>query len=228
MMLSLLLLLQLDAPVALGAVPTDSVRVFLVRHGQAYSNLDPAPDLPPAQLDRLTELGREQVRKAARFLVQHRIAAIVTSPAGRARESAQEVRTTLGIGDARVDPGLRPLELGRAPDGSPLDWDQRIAEWEAGRDAPVPGGESLEQLGERVLGAVRSLRAGYAGKSVVLLAHSEVIAAFVGALDGTPGPKRWPPRVRNGSLTVVDAGPQGQPRLLLADHVPPDAHAGTP
>ena len=228
MLLALLLLLPLDPPAALGAVPPDSVRVFLLRHGQAYSNLDPAPDLPEAELDRLTELGRQQVRQAARFLAGHGVAAVATSPAGRARESAEELRVALGLGAARVEPGLRPLELGRTPDGAPLDWDQRIAQWEAGRDEAVPGGESLEQLGVRVLEAVRALREGHTGRSVVLVAHSEVIAAFLGALDGTPGPKRWPPRARNGSLTVVDVGPQGLPRLRLADHVASDAHAGTP
>lgn len=232
MILSALLLLPLhaapDATPLLGPVPADTVRVFLVRHGQAYSNLDPAPDLPPEQLDRLTDLGREQVKAAARFLAGQRIAAVATSPAARARESADELRTALGLAAARVEPALRPLELGRARDGSPLDWDQRISEWEAGRDAPVPGGETLEQVGERVLGAVRSMQAEHAGKSVVLVAHSEVIGAFVGALQGTPGAKRWPPKIRNGSLTVVEAGPHGPPRLRLADHVPADRHAGAP
>jgi probable phosphoglycerate mutase len=232
MVLSALLFLLLGtapepAP-QLGAVPSDTVRVFLVRHGQAYSNLDPAPDLPAEQLDRLTELGRQQVGAASGFLAGQAIAAVVTSPAARARETAGAIGAALGLAEPRVDPALRPLELGRAADDSPLDWDARIAEWEAGRDAPVAGGETLEQVGERVLAAVRSLRADYAGKSVVLVAHSEVIGAFLGALRGTPGAARWPPQIRNGSLTAVDAGPQGPPRLRLADYVPPDPHAGAP
>lgn len=225
MLLSTTLLLLLQAPAALGPVPADSVRVFLVRHGQAYSNLDPEPDLPPQQLDRLTDLGREQSRNAARFLRARGVAAVLTSPAGRARGTADEICAALGVGEAAVESGIRPLDIGRAPDGAPLDWDQRIADWEAGRDPSPPGGESLEQMGARVLGVVRALRARHAGRSVVLVAHSEVIGSFVGALAGKPGAARWPPQARNGSLTVVDAGPEGPPRLVLSNYVPAESKA---
>lgn len=216
---ALLSLLLAEAP-ALGPVPADAVRVFLVRHGQAYSNLDPEPDLPPEQIDRLTDLGRVQSQAAARFLQAQGVVAVFTSPAGRARETAEELRKSLGLGEASIEARIRPLELGRGPDGTPLDWDQRISDWEAGRDPSPPGGESLEQLGQRVLEQVRSLSPAHAGKGVVLVAHSEVIGAFLGAVEGTPGAARWPPKVRNGSLTVVDVGTAGPPRLLLVGHVP--------
>jgi probable phosphoglycerate mutase len=216
---ALLSLLLAEAP-ALGLVPADAVRVFLVRHGQAYSNLDPEPNLPPDQLDRLTDLGRAQSQAAAGFLKGRGVSGILSSPAGRARETAAELCESLALAAAAVETRLRPLELGRGPDGAPLDWDQRISEWEAGRDPSPPGGESLEQLGQRVLELVHSLRPAHAGKSLVLVAHSEVIGAFQGALEGKPGAARWPPTVRNGSITVVDAGPSGLPRVLLAGHVP--------
>ena len=209
----------LAAAPALGPVPADTVRVFLVRHGQAYSNLDPEPDLPPEELDRLTDLGRRQSRAAAGYLKGQGVAVILASPAGRARETAAELQQALGLEATAVEKKLRPLDLGRAPSGAPLDWDQRIAVWEAGRDPSPPGGESLEQVGERVRVLVGSLRPAHAGKGVVLVAHSEVIGAFLGALAGTPGAARWPPKVRNGSLTVVDVGPAG-PRLLQSDLVP--------
>lgn len=212
--------LLLAAAPALGPVPADTMRVFLVRHGQAYSNLDPEPDLPPEQLDRLTDLGRGQSRVAAGFLKGQGVAAILVSPAGRARDTAEELRQALGLGAATVEKSLRPLDLGRGPSGAPLDWDQRISEWEAGRDPSPPGGESLEQVGERVLELVRSLRPARAGASVTLVAHSEVIGAFLGALEGKPGAARWPPTVPNGSLTVADIGPAGLPRVLLVGHVP--------
>src|SRR5262245_16487825 len=165
-------LLCLLAAEPLAPAPAGAMRVFLVRHGQAYSNLDPEPDLPPEKLDSLTDLGRKQSRAAARFLAGRGVAAILTSPAGRARETAQELREGLGLGGTTVEPRIRPLELGRTPDGAPLDWDQRIADWEAGRDPSPPGGESLEQLGQRVLELVRSLQPAQAGKSVALVAHS--------------------------------------------------------
>jgi len=174
----------------LGAVSSGSVRLILVRHGQAYSNLDPAPPLPPDQLDRLTDLGHAQSRQAAMVLRGRGPSVVLSSPASRARETAQEIGTLLNA-PVQVEPRLRPLDLGRSPSGKPLDWDQRIAEWKAGRD-PVPsGGESLEQLGQRVAGLVTSLQRDHAGKTVVLVAHSEVIGAYVGLLQGKPGARSW-------------------------------------
>lgn len=204
----------------LGPVPAGAVRVVLVRHGQALSNLDPAPELPEEQLDHLTDLGRGQARSAAEALRALGVARVLSSPATRARETAQEIATVLGAPKPVVAAAARPLDLGRGPDGAPLDWDARIADWEAGRDPVPPGGESLEQLGRRVLGLVQSLAGRDAGRTVVVVAHSEVIAAFVGQLEAVPGAKRWPPRFPNGSLTVVEAGPNAAPRLLAKAVVP--------
>ena len=217
-----LVVLASGAPLQhLGPVATGSVRVVLIRHGQALSNLDPTPDLPPDKLDHLTDLGREQSRRAAEALRAATIARIYSSPASRAQETAGEIAKLLGerAPSVTVDRRLRSLDLGRKASGEPLDWDARIADWEAGRD-PVPSaGESLEQVGQRVLDLVLSSRKAHAGRTIVLVAHSEVIGSFLGQLGGVPGPKRYPPKIANGSLTVVEAGPQGKPRVLLENWV---------
>ena len=209
----------------LGPVATDEVRVFLVRHGLAYSNLDPAPDLPPAQLDRLTEMGRVQSRRVGLALKGRTVALVVSSPAGRARQSAQELTAVLEAGAPRIDARLRPLELGRTAAGQPLDWDARDAEWAAGRDPQPVGGESIDQVGRRVLDLVTGLARDPRGRAVVLVAHGEVIEAFVGLISGTPAPHRLDSSVRNGSITVVEAGKAGSPRLVLTDYVPSETSA---
>jgi probable phosphoglycerate mutase len=208
------------SPAALGPVPAGVVRVYLVRHGQAVSNLEPKPNLPPDQLDRLTDLGREQARRAGGALRGGGVVLVLSSPAGRARETAEEIRAALGAPPVRLEPRLRPLDLGRAPGGKALTWDDRGVEWKAGRD-PVPeGGESMEQMGQRVLDLVRAEARERPGKSVVLVAHGEVIGAFVGLVEKTPPAKRYPPTARNGSLTVVEMGVATPPALLLSDFVP--------
>lgn len=212
------------SPADLGPVPAEQVRVFLIRHGQAYSNLDPTPDLPPAQLDRLTELGHSQARRAGRALKGRGVALVLSSPARRARESAEELAAALGAGIARVDARLRPLELGRTAAGEPLDWDAREAEWAAGRDPQPAAGESLDQVGRRVQELVTSLAKEHRGAGVVLVAHGEVIGAFLGLVAGTPAPHRLDASsVRNGSITVFEAGDAGPARLVLTDYVPSEA-----
>jgi probable phosphoglycerate mutase len=200
-----------------------TVRVYAVRHGQAKSNLDPQPDLPAAQLDHLTPLGHEQARAAGHALAGRGVTLVLTSPARRARETASEIRAVLGRAALRIDLGLRPLELGRSTTGEPLVFDDRLAEWKAGRDPTPPRGESLAQVGRRVLAvASRLARRGHRG-GVVFVAHSEVIASFLGEAEGKPGAARYPPGVRNGSISVVDVPASGAPRLLLTDHLPETA-----
>jgi probable phosphoglycerate mutase len=127
-----------------------------------------------------------------------------------------------------VEARIRPLERGTDGAGKPLSWDDRGKEWAAGRDPVPPGGESMAQVGERVMALVKGLRTEVPGASAVLVAHGEVIAAFVGAIDGTPPPKRYPPTIATASITVVEARPDGSLALLFANHVPPGMPSSAP
>jgi broad specificity phosphatase PhoE len=213
------------AQATLGPLPAGALRVYLVRHGQSFSNLEPAPDLPADQLDRLTDLGHEQSRRAGAALRDRGVALVLSSPAGRAKATAEEIRAVLSAPPVPVEPRLRPLALGRSADGKPLDWDRRIAEWKAGRDPTPDGGESMEQVGQRVHDLLRSLARERAGRSLVLVTHSEVIGALVGRIEGTPPAKRYPPQAKNGSITAVEIGGDGTVRLLFANQAPAEAPA---
>ena len=226
LLLATLLFLQapphLDPLAALPPPPPGTLRVYLVRHGQALSNLDPAPDLPKEKLDHLTSLGQAQADRAGRALAGHEVAFVLTSPASRARETAERIATALGAAAPTVESRLSPLALGHDPSGKALDWDERIADWEAGRDPSPPGGESMGEMGARVDELVLALAAEHRDRTLVFVAHGEVIGAYMGRLRGTPAPKRYPPDLANGSITVVDVGTDGRPRLRLANHRPPE------
>ena len=196
------------------------MQVYLVRHGQAFSNLDPEPDLPPDQLDRLTPLGREQAVATARALALRKPALILTSPAGRARETAEEFRQAAGAVEVRLEPRVRPLELGRSPSGGPGDWDERIADWKAGRDPVPPGGESLAQVGERVWQAVRDQQKAHGGAAIVVVAHNEVLGAFLALVSGEPGAKGYSFGLRNASVSQVSIGADGKPTLVFVNKLP--------
>jgi len=196
-----------DPLAALPPPAAGAVRVYVVRHGQALMNLSPPPKLSPDGLDHLTDLGREQARAAGHTLAGHGVTLVLSSPARRARETSAEIRAALGRPSLRVEPDLRPMEQGRSSTGM-------------GRDPTPSGGESREQVGRRVLAvAARLARRGHRG-AVVFVAHSEVIGAFLGQVQGRPGAASDPPAVRNGSISVVDVPAAGPPRVLLTDHVP--------
>ena len=227
---ALLFLAVPDPLAALGPVPAGTVRIYMVRHGQALSNLEPLPppSAPPQGLDHLTPLGEAQARKVGEILAGHGVKLVLTSPAGRARESAEKIAAALGAAPPRVEARLRPLELGKDASGKPLSWDDRAKEFAAGRDPAPAGGESMGQVGERVMALVKGLRVEARAVSVALVAHGEVIAAFIGAVQGTPAAKRYPPRLANGSITVVEARPDGRVALLFANHVPPGMPSPAP
>lgn len=224
----LLLLHQAATFPSLTSLPpldASAVRVLLVRHGQALSNLDPPPPLPEADLDRLTPLGRRQADAVAAAVRPLGVAVLLSSPAGRAQETAAAIAETLGGSLAvRVEPRVRPLALGRDAAGAPLDWDVRIEQWRAGQDPSPPGGESLEELGARVAQALSDLPAGYAGRTVMVVAHSEVLAAFLGRVRGMPAAERYTPRVANGSISVVDVAARGRFTERLFNYRPTEPH----
>ena len=226
--LTLLLLAPPDPLAVLGPVPAGTVRVYLVRHGQALSNLDPPPSVAPRGLDHLTPLGERQADRVGELLAGKGVTLVVTSPAGRAQESAEKIAAALGGIPVRVEPRLRPLDLGTDTAGKPLGWDAREAEWKAGRD-PVPaGGESMAQVGQRAAAVVKDLKSQAAGSSVVLVAHGEVITSFIGEVRGTPPARRYPPRLANASMTVVEIRPDGGMALLLTNHVAPGMPSPAP
>jgi len=177
---------------SLPPLPSGALRVYLVRHGQALSNLDPVPDLPPAELDHLTALGTRQAEAVGRALAGRGVTSVLTSPASRARETAEGIARALGLSAPAVEPRLRPMERG----------------------------ESMEQVGDRVDGLVRAVARSRRGTGVVLVAHGEVLAAYLGHIRGTSAPKRDPKGLGNGSITVVDVAPTGAPTIRLENHVP--------
>ena len=209
-----------DALGKLPPLPSGALRVYLVRHAQALSNLDPVPNLPTAELDHLTKLGMRQAEAAGRALAGRGATSVLTSPASRATETAEGVTRALGLSPPTVDPRLRPLDLGRGTDGGKLTWKDRVAEWEAGRDPRPPDGESMERAGHRLDELVRALARSRRGTGVVLVTHGEILAGYLGHVRGTPAPKRYPPGLTNGSITVVDVAPTGAATIRLENHVP--------
>jgi probable phosphoglycerate mutase len=208
-----------SGPASLGPVPEGALRVYVVRHGQSYTNLTPPPQMTPEQLDRLTELGHAQARAAAAALKGRGVTLIVTSSKGRAQDTATVMRALLEV-PVRVDERLRPLELGRSAGGRELAWSERMQDWSAGRDPVPPGGESLEQLGQRVLQLVSELKREQAGKSVVFVSHGELIGNLLGMLQAQTLTARFESRIPNASISALEANPAALPRVLFEGFVP--------
>jgi probable phosphoglycerate mutase len=73
-------------------------RALFLRHAQSVSNAHPeAAALPEAEGDRLSDLGREQAARAGEALGEQGATRLITSPMGRARETAAILNDSLAL-----------------------------------------------------------------------------------------------------------------------------------
>ncbi len=172
----------------------------------------------------LTRFGERQALALARFFAARRVDAIVHSGLMRTEATAQAIK------GARRIPVLADARWREASHGA---WEgltyreviQRYPEDAARRfadplhHAPLQG-ESLAQLARRVAQAWQDLGAQFAGRRVVVVAHSGPIQALLCALMGTPTADHWRWRIDLGSVTAVDCYPSTT-ILRMVNHVPP-------
>ncbi len=161
--------------------------VLLARHGETDDNaarrfqghLDPP----------LNELGRAQALALGEELAGAGIRELWSSPLLRARETATIAGRQLGL-QPRLDPRLMEVDVGdwagRLYDDLETDEPELYAEWRSGSPAfRFPGGESLEEQGERVAAAIEEI-SGVAQLPVLVVCHGGVIREARRVLAGAP------------------------------------------
>jgi probable phosphoglycerate mutase len=151
--------------------------ILLARHGETDWNSERRwqghEDRP------LNDVGREQARELADTLADRAIDVVYSSDLARAHETALIVADRLGL-PVEVDAGLREVDVG--------DWSGRVLgeieavdpegfrRWQQGGKG-WSGGESYEEMGERVVAAVLRLAADHPGQTLLLVTHGGSIRA---------------------------------------------------
>lgn len=179
-------------------------QLLLIRHGETQWNFDNRVqghlDIP------LTDKGRQQARLLAEWLAFEPIAAVYSSDLCRASETASIIageraphylETRLreaAFGDFQ---GLTTPEIAARYPEAYHAWRR-----DAVRNRP-PGGETLEDLGERCMAALREIAEKHPGETVAVVAHGGPIRVMVcGALE--LGLAIYPKlRVENTSLSRI-------------------------
>src|SRR5215472_1662966 len=87
-----------------------ATELYLIRHADA---LPGAEEVTPGGYDDqpLSELGRRQARALGKRLRDARLAAVYSSPIGRARQTAEAVATEADV-QVEIEPDLREVALG--------------------------------------------------------------------------------------------------------------------
>ncbi len=189
----------------------------LVRHGETSANLDGvwhgSTDTP------LTERGRRQAERVARYLVEKHgdAAALYSSGLQRARETALAVGAALGL-ELRTDAALREYDLGSWEGKTYRDLQTEHQLWDRMRDdldfAPH-GGESPRQVAARFTGALRRIATAHPAARVVVVAHGGALTLALGdLLDGDI--RQWRRVMKNCAVSELVIEPE--PALLSFNH----------
>ncbi len=163
------------------------VTVLVFRHGEAYGNLRDASKYRPEQLDTLTENGVAQAKAAAARLAGRDVAVVLHSPAGRAKQTAALLDAQLHAAGGLVEtPALASMRDGKTPEGKNAGFQWRLAHWARGEDPTPEGGESLGDAVARTVAQIESAAAAHAGKTIVVVSHSDICAGLAAYALGTP------------------------------------------
>ncbi|WP_039823537.1 bifunctional RNase H/acid phosphatase [Nocardia testacea] len=194
-------------------------RLLLLRHGQTELSVQrrySGRGNPP-----LTAVGREQAARAAKMLAaKGDIAAIVTSPLGRARETAEAAGAALGI-EVRVVDGLTETDFGEwegltfreAAERDP----ELHARWLGDPSLPAPGGESFDAVRERVEAVRRDLVARYPGANVVVVSHVTPIKTLLQLALGVGPSLLYRLHLDLASLSLAEFYPDGGSSVRLVN-----------
>lgn len=167
----------------------EATRICLVRHGETNWN---AQQRIQGQIDiGLNAAGLAQAAAAARWLAGEPVVALYSSDLLRARQTAESIASTL-----KLLPILRPefrerryglfegltyAESRAAYAADYLSFERRDPEF------VIPcGGESLQQLHQRVSTGLQLLAAGHRGETIVVVTHGGVLDIVNRLVRGNP------------------------------------------
>jgi len=195
-------------------------RLVLLRHGQTAWNLEGrAQGHTDVGLD---ETGRAQAAAVAPFIARYAPSTLWSSDLARARQTAEVIAAATGL-EVRADPRLREFDVGERAGLTVAEFAERYpteyAAWRSGHiTGHVPGAESIEQVVDRVIPALREAwEATALGTTTVVVSHGACLKVSLAAFLG------WPESVAdtlrgldNCGWVVLEADPEGRGVLLAS------------
>jgi len=150
--------------------------LYLVRHGETDWNrqrrIQGLTDIP------LNETGRAQARATGMLLTRRRWDAIFSSPLDRARETASIIAAEVGLAEPTLVDALVERNYGQAEGMDWLEVERRFP-----HGTVVPGRESREQVGARVIPALMELAAERPGDALLVVSHGGAIRAVLNEVE---------------------------------------------
>lgn len=192
-------------------------KIFFVRHGETLWNhalrYQGHADIP------LSRTGIAQARALARRLAGERFAGFYASDLRRAYETAAILAEPHGMAVERIA-ALREINFG--------EWEGLTREeivklfpelssrwWAKPLETRLPGGETLEEVATRTVGALMEIAARHPDGRVVVAAHGGTIRAGIARLLNMDLNQYWRLRQDNAALNIIELFEPGGAQLLL-------------
>jgi broad specificity phosphatase PhoE len=145
----------------------------------------------------MNETGIQQVMNAAKAINRDDWDLILTSPLGRARETARIISEQVGFDEIQELDLLIERSFGEAEGLAYDQWKAKFSDLD-----DIPGGESRTQLVDRSKLLLETISASHPGKRVLAISHGALIRTVlaVSSQDKLP---RDGERLGNASLNIV-------------------------
>ena len=177
-------------------------RLYLLRHGQTEFNVK---KLVQGRCDSpLTDLGRKQAGMAAAWLKDHDVIPdkVVSSPLGRAMDTASLVATELLGPDAAVESceGIIERSYGTFEEGPHDTLPTDV--WDPGEDLVSFGGEGSKALQERMVATLTNLISAEDIETLLAVSHGSASRQFIKA--AAPEDFELPAKLPNCAIMIFD------------------------
>lgn len=196
---------------------TKKTRVYLIRHGQVVGHETPSYN---GHADvALTEYGIAQYHQLRERLADAGISACYSSDLSRCAAGAKIICTMLGI-TTQLDARLRELNIGIWEGMTwtdivaryPEEWAARLADIVNYR---VPEGESLLDLAERAVPALREIVAAHKGETILVVGHGGMNRTLLLDAIGAPLSALFNIEQKYGCLNIIDFYEDGKKTVAL-------------
>lgn len=167
----------------------------LFRHGQTDWNinlrLQGTADIP------MNQFGIDQVRRAADLLEPGSWDAVISSPLGRAKQSAEIVAERLGISQVPTHDLLLERAFGVGEGMLYEEWNQKYSQLDQ-----IPGAESASEVTARAEKLLEMVARDFPGQRVLSISHGALIRFVLQVVTAGEIPPKGE-RLENASLNVV-------------------------
>jgi probable phosphoglycerate mutase len=181
--------------------------IYLARHGETIWNLEKryqgSGDSP------LTDLGKQQAHLLAGYLKNIHFDQIVSSPAGRAKQTAEILK-----GDRKqniiINSGFAEINVG--PWEGKYYYDTEIEQtelyqafWNSPQLYKPDYGESFSEVGQRTFSALQELTKENQGKTILIVSHAIAIKSLLNKIEGRSLEDFWRIKMFQTSLSIIES-----------------------